>query len=136
MDATKLKPFDLEAAKRGEPVITRDGRAVLELHHFTADKYDFPVCAILDRNKEDGSEWYSIDGRYYKNSESESDLFMAPKKRTVFVQIFDKRGDTTVPTLKAIAYENQQDAEQDAEHNVITTLWRVLIPAFPVKIEE
>ena len=38
-----MKPFDLEAALAGAPVITRDGRPVTQLHKFDATT---PLCLV------------------------------------------------------------------------------------------
>jgi hypothetical protein len=47
------------------------------------------------------------------------------------VQVFDKKGDSDVPGLKAFAF----DSAADAEANVKTTTWDV-IGTYPVEIEE
>lgn len=123
-----LKPFDLEAAKRGEPLVTRDGRAVSEFHHFTTEATNKPCIAIINGNV----SWTRTNGLVGDGYQEDNDLFMAPKKRTVYVQIFDKAADVDAPCLKAVAFEN----ERDAEINLGTTTWGVLVKAFPIEIEE
>ena len=65
-----MKPFDLEAAKRGDPIVTEDNEKVLFIG--------------LDSNgnvvAEDSEGWlikYRTTG-----------IFMAPKKRTVWVNLY------------------------------------------------
>lgn len=75
MKDTCMRAFDLEAAKRGEPVVTRDGRKVLEIYIFKTD-VSHPIVAIIEG--ENIQTAYRLDG-LYSNHENECDLFMVPK---------------------------------------------------------
>jgi len=124
-----VKPFDLEAAKRGEPLMTRDGRAVSEFHRFETLRSSIYSCmAIVDGE----SVSYTDGGQFHRNREDKSDLFMAPKKRTVFVNIYDKAGETSVPGTRAFAFNSEADARENTKGNS----WGVLVVAHPVEIEE
>ena len=69
------RPFDLEAAKRGERVVTRDGREVAELHHFTTNTNSkWQICAVIDGS----TLWFKADGSVSDHVSSGEDLFMAP----------------------------------------------------------
>lgn len=78
------KPFDLEAAKRGEPIMFRDGTPckfvahVPEAHDW--DKIVILVAgAVLCRN---------VDGTLHGYDDtSPRALVMAPKRRTVYVNL-------------------------------------------------
>ncbi|WP_257755159.1 hypothetical protein [Burkholderia glumae] len=123
MDAKKLKPFDLEAAKRGEPLVTRDGRKVTEFHHFETLVYRDCCCAIVDGFR----RWINADGRYYIEGESNHDLFMAPRKVTRWVNLYN------APTVHHLArcayhYPTEEDARRDADSSAIAV-------AIPVEIE-
>lgn len=124
-----MKPFDLEAAKRGEPLVMRDGRAVTEFRHFETSGGLLNCIAIASGF----AHWISSDsGRNSTKDDSPCDLFMAPKKRTVHVQIFgESTGIDHSPAFRAVAFHNQADAER----NVLATSWQVL-GTFPVEIEE
>lgn len=76
-----MKPFDLEAAKRGEPVVTRDGRPV-RIICFDANS-DAPIVALVQLlknvNKDNDTEYvfsYDLKGRYLQAEETELDLMM------------------------------------------------------------
>ncbi|MCE5180581.1 MAG: hypothetical protein LLG15_02150 [Betaproteobacteria bacterium] len=43
-----MKPFNLEKALAGEPVVTRDGIPVTDFHYFEREKSVFKVCALVD----------------------------------------------------------------------------------------
>ena len=79
-----MRPFDLEKALAGEPVVTRDGHAVTEIilmKMVTARTNN--LLAVID------GDWYI----YYRNGElnpgyaCNGDLFMAPVKRQEWVNI-------------------------------------------------
>ena len=89
---TNHKPFDLEAAKSGAKVQTRDGRPVRIV---CWDKLgDFPLVGLEyeddngDGEPYESAETYTINGGYFKDSESRSDLVMSPTTRTVWRVIY------------------------------------------------
>ena len=47
-----MKPFNLEKAKQGAEVITRDGRKV-KILTFSRRNNDYPIVALVDYGKED-----------------------------------------------------------------------------------
>lgn len=66
----RRKPFNLDKALAGEPVVTRDGREVRNLHSILFSQYEVEgsvgSCCFL---------WYA-DGRYSENLNTPLDLFM------------------------------------------------------------
>lgn len=82
-----MKPFDLEAAKRGEPIMTRDGGRAVFIGMAPEDfGVDQPVVAWVEGFEEPGKHF--TDGRYYKNEESDIDLFMAPRKHKRWLIVY------------------------------------------------
>lgn len=81
-----MKPFNLEAAKRGEPITTRDGRSVRFLAHVPEVREDCRVVVFIDASTCVTS--YSEDGRYnYPDPAVRGcDLVMAP--RVVWVNLY------------------------------------------------
>jgi endonuclease YncB( thermonuclease family) len=79
-----MKPFNLEAALRGEPVVTRDGRKVNQVTKFDVAPGHDSVVAVIDGRVLS----FNGDG-CYSAVESQSDLFMA--ERTIRI------GDVEVP---------------------------------------
>ena len=76
-----MKPFDYFKATDGEPVITRDGRKVVEIKVFEAD---IPYCIVAYIEGEDVLRTYDISGKFTEK-ESSLDLFMAPKERKEWI---------------------------------------------------
>lgn len=70
-----MKPFDLEKAKNGERICTRDGREVRFLG--IVENKLYPVAAAY--TDEDGEEWvdiYTAEGRESESCPGEGDLVM------------------------------------------------------------
>lgn len=84
-----MKPFDLEAAKRGEPVITKDGRSARIICFDRLDWQDHHLLVALIK-KCDGTEivdTFSDDGLCFDERGHINDLYMAPKKITKWMNI-------------------------------------------------
>lgn len=86
-----LKPFDLEAAKAGKPVCTRDGRKA-RIICFDA-KGDKPIIALVEAkgNKDaliEKVERYFINGHsVFDVGETNNDLMMLPEKKEGWAKV-------------------------------------------------
>jgi hypothetical protein len=108
-----MKPFNLEKALAGDPVITRDGRKVTDIHYFKAKDLDTPVIAEIDNTN---LKFYTNDGKYYhkfyyQNNDSHYDLFMAPVIKTYWVNIY-KHSNGTI--LQSSVFNCKEDADMDS----------------------
>ena len=84
-----MKPFDLEKAKAGAPVITRNGSAARIICFNRADADNYPLVALLHLGE--GIErvtTHTDQGHYCKEPGNNCDLFMAPVKREGWVNIY------------------------------------------------
>lgn len=118
-----MKRFNLEAALRGEPVITRDGREVSQITLFDV-KSKYNLCAVAG-----GILYqYDTDGKSYPAlGDEDDDLFMASKKRIVWVNLY--------PNSYAYYYDTEADAD-DYAARVRAVELRIGNKAFPLEIEE
>lgn len=86
-----MKPFDIELAKAGHPVRTRDGRDV-RIVCFDMNNPTYPIVAIInDKNCEyESPHIYKADGKYNPDSDinSDFDLFMKTKRHSGWVNIY------------------------------------------------
>lgn len=82
-----MKPFDLEAAKRGEPIVTRDGRAVSFVAYLPTLK---KACHRVIVTDGDTIQCCDERGNAIDYGPHDWDLFMAPRKRTVWVNVYIK----------------------------------------------
>lgn len=121
-----MKPFDLEAANRGEPLVNRDGK---KIDFFVFDSGADEGCKVLARNE--GTRCvmaYYSDGRINRSSESGFDLFMAPKKITLYVNAYRRSDNGTVVVY---AYDSEKAADRYASSEL-----RIGGKAYRMEIEE
>lgn len=107
-----MKPFNLEKALAGDPVVTRDGKTVSEIVHLKTVPASQCIIFVIDGRAHECSE----SGKFYfdQDVESVNDLFMAPKivMREGWINIYpnSKVGYYMHPTKMAadcIAEENR-----------------------------
>ena len=113
-----MKPFCLEAAKRGEPIVCRDGTPTNFIVHVPEASNGRKVVAMRDNGII--YIWHE-SGEFDKDEPTNWDLFMAPKTYTVWINIYGNN---------AIVYYSKQDADKAANPH------RVGNRAYPVEIEE
>lgn len=82
----KLKPFDIQKAKEGKPVCTRDGRKV-RIICFDR-RINRPIIALIEGdNHEEALQSYFDNGRCCCDVTSGYDLMMLPEKRSGWAKI-------------------------------------------------
>ena len=129
-----MKPFNLKDALDGAPVVTRDGRKVKRVIHVPEfNKKNNRVISIYEDG--DGYDLVGEDGIYFADgSISGADLFMAPKKRTVWVNLYRERlGQNDHKPCMSTGYGVFKTPE-DAKVNQIPE-WKP-IGTFPIEFEE
>lgn len=90
-----MKPFDLEKALAGAPVVTRIGEEVTQVVFFNAST-TFPVRAVID-----GTIYsYTTAGARVLLASASSggndlDLFMAPVKKVAYINVYRPNHDST-----------------------------------------
>lgn len=89
-----MKEFNIEKAKEGAPVCTREGypvRIICWDAEITYKDRKYPIIAIVgtgDKNYPTTVESYDEEGRCASSEESPEDLFMAPVKREGWINIY------------------------------------------------
>jgi hypothetical protein len=78
-----MKPFNLQDALAGKPVVTRDGKAVKQIAYFP-EVETYAVMAYIEGSDVDT---YTREGSYW-SSKGTHDLFMASTKKTGWVNIY------------------------------------------------
>jgi hypothetical protein len=89
-----MKPFNLDAALRFDPIVTRDGRKILDFHYFKdAPEGEETIYALVDGNQkyDKALNSYHSDGSLFFGVKNEADLFMAPKVKTYYVNIYEDK---------------------------------------------
>ena len=115
-----MKPFDLEAAQRGEPICTRDGREAKFIAHVPDLESLRNVIVVIDGTVRTLREDGCIDGVVAYPT----DLFMAPKKRTVWVNVYPPH----------LPFSHHYETLVLANDNAM--IGRIGGKAYPIEIEE
>lgn len=97
-----LKEFDLEAAKAGKPVCTRDGRKA-RIICFDLNNKNFPIVAIINCDTEENAYQYDIDG-ICDEHDNNLNLMMSPEKKEGWI-IIHKEAIYDKETAEKIARE-------------------------------
>ena len=115
-----MKPFDLEAAKAGAPIVTRAGRPAKFIAHVAEAHPGQRLLVLIDGNIHLKFE----SGKYAASPDivSDNDMFMAPVKRTVWVNLYEYR--------TAVWHDTEKDADHCTRGN------RLGGRAWPIEIEE
>ena len=88
IDTSNLKPFDIQKAKEGKPVCTRDGR---KARIIAFDKKGFrAIVGLVDDGDKETLMLYDEAGRSIGDV-SEFDLMMLPEKKEGWVNVYKER---------------------------------------------
>lgn len=111
-----LKPFDLEAAKQGKPVCTRDGRkARIICFDMNSFNNHIIVALITEENETESIYSYTSDGKW-KETKTENDLMMLSEKKEGWINIYN--ADTTFYYVDGRVFETKDEAVKEAEEEV------------------
>jgi hypothetical protein len=87
-----MKPFNLEAAKAGAPLVTRDGRQARIICFDKSSAHDkFPIVALTKGSYgiDESINSYTVEGTYWDDGDnSPRDLFMVPEKKEAWVNVY------------------------------------------------
>ena len=79
-----LKPFDLEAARSGKPVCTRDGRKA-RIICFDVKGANYPILTLVEECGKESTYCYDVCGK--STVHTDMDLMMLPEKHEGWVNI-------------------------------------------------
>lgn len=113
----KMKPFDLEAAKAGKPVCTRDGRKVRII---CWDKKGLvPIVALIEHENSEIFLAYYNNGRHTIRERSDNDLMMLLEKKEGWVNVYNSLG---VITFSHNPYDTKEEAMKDKGKYYVDTV--------------
>ena len=84
-----MKPFDIELAKAGHPVCTRDGKPVRIICFDRRSTDGCSIMALIDEGEFESFMSFNSQGRFYEDARKyENDLFMTAVKKEGWVNVF------------------------------------------------
>lgn len=111
-----MKPFDIELAKKGHPVCTRDGRKVRILCFDRKGSYYHIVALVEDISEKEEVVVYPDTGRYDDSRKSEDDLMLYTEMRTGYINVYNER------VVGPVIYKTEEEARKFAEPSVKETI--------------
>ena len=118
-----MKRFDLEAAKAGKPVCTRNGY-MARVICFDFHAYD-KLCMVVafKKNSNENLMFYDLDGKCRGEGMEDYDLMMVPEKKTGWINIYpstDPKYDAFVGS--GIVYKTREEALSNATEYTLATI--------------
>ena len=111
-----LKPFDIQKAREGKPVCTRDGRSV-RIICFNRESIGFPIIALVKNGDTEGVYQFDDKGRSNIDDEERGyDLMMLPEKKEGWVNIY------ALNTCYFSKEEAEANIDKDYEHEYVRTV--------------
>lgn len=113
------KEFDLEAAKQGKPICTRDRRKAIFLT--TLSNKNFPIVAIVSCGQEENIYQYDINGVCDEHDDN-LDLMMLPEKHEGWVNVYKMKDGEII--ISQYPYESEDASRNTArpENGYIDTI--------------
>lgn len=103
---SKLKPFDLEAAKIGKPVCTRDGHKA-RIICFDAKGVIYPILALIEECGKESTYCYDTCGK--STVHPDNDLMMLSEKHEGWVNVYYEH-DASSHRKASWVYDKEEEA--------------------------
>lgn len=113
-----MKPFDIELAKAGHPVCTRDGKPARIICFDCKGPHDtVMIVALIMESRGENAFRYKENGRFSAdNVNHNNDLMMVPEKREGWINIYEGGIVSSIYATEKIALLNK------IEDRYITTI--------------
>ena len=124
--SSEMKPFNLDAARKGAKMVTRSGDNVLEFHYFESADSTICIAAVTDTEIQ-RLKLYTSSGRpadAVMGVDNRGDLLMVPLQRVIYVNFYDDG--------IAVYHETEERARHTAHDNNNAFL---IAAAIPVTLE-
>lgn len=126
-----MKKFDLEAALKGEPVVTKEGAPARII--CTDAKGDLPIIALVSNKGVEYPEKYTLDGKFYTKGESVYDLYMDDVKKKSYTNIWEgKNGKRYAEGV----FSTKDEAEKQKIITSINNTGNIYISTIEIEWEE
>ena len=100
-----LKPFDIQKAREGKPVCTRDGRKARIICYDRQSDHGFPIVALVENTgaeKDEDVHFYRANGTA-ATAERAQDLMMLSEKKVGWVNLY-KSGNSNFAAILGSVY--------------------------------
>lgn len=115
-----MKPFDIELAKAGHPVCTRNGRKA-RIICFDVKNSDYPIIALVEDGESEAAIYFNERGGTSAYS-SEYDLMMLSEKKAGWINIYPFKYEERMMVKCSRIYKTQKAAKENASSGCIATI--------------
>ena len=122
----KFKPFDLEQAKAGKPVCTRDGRKARIICFDTKTLGDYPIIALVenaDNSIYEAAYSFSDKGEYLRGIIRNIDLVIPLEEHEGWVNIYRNAGIVSARCIYNTREEAMESAEEEDYIDTVRVVW-------------
>ena len=120
-----LKPFDIQKAREGKPVCTRDGRKA-RIICFDVKGSMYPIIALIEESEGEKLCSYMPNGRSYKNEkECIDDLMMLTEKKEGWVNICRNLNTNKTELDTKDIYNTKEEAIQNLSSMTYVTTVKI-----------
>lgn len=122
----KFKPFDLEQAKAGKPVCTRDGRKARIICFDAKTLGDYPIIALVenaDNSIYEAAYYFSDKGEYLRGNIRNIDLVIPLEEHEGWVNIYRNAGIVSARCIYNTREEAMESAEEDDYIDTVRVVW-------------
>jgi hypothetical protein len=121
-----MRPFNLEEALAGKPVVMRNGDRVKAVY-FIKELENQKVLAVIDFDGDQGYDFYSENGKFLiGENESEYDLFMYEEPKTYYTNIY--LADNSKLYAGTFLFSSRREAEDAGKNNNYYKTVEITIP--------
>ena len=122
----KFKPFDLEQAKAGKPVCTRDGRKARIICFDAKTLGDYPIIALVenaDNSIYEAAYSFSDKGEYLRGNIRNIDLVIPLEEHEGWVNIYRNAGIVSAQCIYNTREEAMESAEEEDYIDTVRVVW-------------
>ena len=104
-----MKPFNIKEYNDNpsRKVITREGRPVRILCTDAVGEY--PIVALVKNENKEFANNFTKDGRLYKDSKDDRDLFFAPERKEGYINLFKQTNGLNT----GFVFNTKEEAEKN-----------------------
>ena len=122
----KYRPFNLEEAKAGKSVCTRDGRKARIICFDAKTLCDYPIIALVenvDNSIYEAAYSFSYKGAYLRGNMRNIDLVIPLEEHEGWVNIYRNAGIVSARHIYNTREEAMESAEEDDYIDTVRVVW-------------
>ena len=113
-----MRPFNLEEAKQGKPVQTRDGRAARIICFDAKGPDNTYIITLIYENDHECQITNNMDGTHWSSNYPQNDLVMKSEKKEGWINIYQGG-----KLFNSMVFATKNDALQHRRSDIVDTIY-------------